>query len=213
MPQASNLPPQTPSQGNDRGASAILASNEPRESFSALTLFLFGSGLALFVALLGWSDQIRGIDKDTRELEGRFLESTGIQKRDFVRLVNSKAPAGQLGALTELVNAGKIITADSVQLVRTFTSWNSAWSRIERLSAWKYNLTITLTIALFGAGIGSLFTTPVQEIRFCMVAVRVEMLLLMLPMALIAVLLSIITCGAHREKALRTLVNTIAGMV
>ena len=31
------------------------------EVFSELPLFLFGSGLALFVALLGWSDQIRGV--------------------------------------------------------------------------------------------------------------------------------------------------------
>src|SRR4051812_11775225 len=32
-------------------------STEPKESFSQLTLFLFASGLALFIALLGWSDQ------------------------------------------------------------------------------------------------------------------------------------------------------------
>src|SRR5579872_466092 len=41
-------------------AAVAASANEPRESFSEFTLFLFASALALFVALLGWSDQIRG---------------------------------------------------------------------------------------------------------------------------------------------------------
>ena len=141
-------------------APANSPSLEPKESFSQLALFLFASGLAVFVALLGWSDQIRGIDKETRELENRFLEKTGIEKRDFLRVVKPESADQQLEALTEIVNAGRLKTKAAVDFLRAFTkrTERSPWSQIERLSVWKYNLTIALTIALFVSGIVSLFT-------------------------------------------------------
>lgn len=190
-------------------ASPILT--EPSESFSQLTLFLFGSGLALFVALLGWSDQIRGIDKDTKELESRFLEDTGINKRDFVCIVKSDSPDQQLEALTQV--AVRLKTRVGVDLLRTFKQWNSEWSRLEGLSVWKYNLTVTLTVALFVAGITSLFTTPNEKVSLYFITIRVEVLVLMLPMILIGLLLCIIIHSAQREKALRTLLNSISDMV
>ena len=67
-----------------------------------MPLFLFASALGLFVALLGWSDQIRGINKDTKELEARFLAETGSEKRDFLCVVKPKLPGEQLAALAKL---------------------------------------------------------------------------------------------------------------
>jgi hypothetical protein len=204
---------QTTVSNNPPCSATTPALTEPRESFSQLTLFLFASGLALFVALLGWSDQIRGIDKDTRELEQRFLEDSGISKRDFLRIVKPRSADEQLLALTEIVNAGRIRTRSSAELLRTFTAWNVQWSKIEKLSSIKYNLTIALTIVLFVTGVGSLFTSPMQRIRIFSLSLRVELIILMLPIAVISILFVIIILSAQREKTLRSLVKSVADMV
>jgi hypothetical protein len=169
-------------------------------------LFLFASALALFVALLGWSDQIRGIDKDTKEMEGRFLEETGIEKRDFL-------PGEQLAVLTKLMKSGRIQGRDNVDLLSAFKGWKKEWSRLERLSTWKYNLTVLLTGAFFLAGIISLFTHPTDQIRLHFFRVRSEMLVLTMPMSLIVVLLGLIVYGSRLENALRALLDSIADKV
>jgi hypothetical protein len=185
----------------------------PKESFSQLTLFLFGSGLALFIALLGWSDQIRNIDQDTKELERRFLDHSGIRKSDFLRIVKPKSPDEQLEALTAVVSEGRIKTRASATVLQTFKRWNTQWSRLELLHTWKYALTIALTIVLFAVGIVSLFTTPVQEVNLRVASMRAEMLLLVVPLAVIGALLTLIVCSAVREQALRALLNSMADMV
>jgi len=186
---------------------------EPTESFSQLTLFLFGSGLALFIALLGWSDQIRGIDKDTKELEKRFLAETKIDKQDFLSIVKPKSPDDQLVALTQVMTSGRISTDDSAELLRTFHTWNGQWSAIERLSSWKYNLTLTLTIMLFLTGLISLFTNSTQRIQTLFGSVRTEIALVSVPMLLVGLLLIIIICSSRREKMLRNLLESISDKV
>lgn len=194
-----------------RAESDVVAKTE--ESFSQLTLFLFGSALALFIALLAWSDQIRGIDKDTKELEQRFLAKTGIDKSDFLDIVKPESPDEQLVALTQVVNAGRIETKDSAEVLRTFPDWHKQWLKLERLSGCKYNLTIALVITLFLAGLASLFTTPIHAVHLGSTSIRVEMLLLVLPMSLIGVLLGIIIWSAQLEKTLRSLLNSMSDRV
>jgi hypothetical protein len=217
QPSAEDSPPPTlqPKQGLTNAASSpsALASPEQKESFSQLTLFLFGAGLALFIALLGWSDQIRGIDRDTKELEDRFLARTQINKQDFRDIVKPKSPDEQLRALTQVMTSGRINTNDSAELLRTFHTWNGQWLAIERLSAWKYNLTMSLTITLFLAGVVSLFTNPTQKIPIVFGAVRTEMLLLTIPIILIGTLLLLIICSARREKRLRELLESMSDKV
>lgn len=186
---------------------------ETTESFSQLTLYLFASGLALFIALLGWSDQIRGIDRDTKELVDRFLENTEIDRKDFLDIVKPESPNKQLIALTQVVTGGRIKTKDTAEVLRTFTASNTEWTQIERLSSLKYNLTIALTIVLFVAGIVSLFTSATQQVRVGSISVRAEMLVLVLPMVVIGLLLIIIICSAHREKKLRSLLDSMSDRI
>lgn len=185
---------------------------EPKESFSQLTLFLFASGLGLFIALLGWSDQIRGIDKDTKDLEERFLKETQINKGHFVDIIKPESPDDQLVALTQAVNDGKLTTTVSVKVLQAFSDYVIKWTSLERLSDWKYNITVALTIALFAAGTASLFTTPTQRIQI-FVPIRVELIILILPMTLIGLLLIIIICSSRKEKELRSLLNSMSDMV
>src|SRR2546429_3791385 len=155
----------------------------PKESFSQLTLFLFASGLALFIALLGWSDQIRGFDNDTKELEQRFLKKTGIKKRDFLDIIKPKSADDQLFALTRAESEGRIEKEEMIEVLRTFAmDLNRLWSQVERLSSWKYNLTIALTITLFVTGIASLFITPTLQVPLYVVSMRAERVILILPM-------------------------------
>lgn len=176
------------------------SSTEPKESLSQLTLFLFASGLALFIALLGWSDQIRGISRDIREVEHRFLKDIGIDERDFLRIVRPESADEQLEAFTQAANDAQIKTKASAEILDTFAAYTSQRSGIELLHAWKYNLTMTLAISLFVAGIASLFTTATEQVRL-VGSMRAEMVLLILPMALIGLLLIIIIFSVRREKA------------
>ena len=189
------------------------AQSAKTETFSALTLFLFASALALFIALLGWSDQIRGIDKDTQELEKRFLEETGVDKRDFLCVIKPQPPGEQLAALAKLMRSNKLHSHDEVDLLSAFKAWKKDWTQLETLSTWKYNLTVALTLMLFLAGIISLFTHPSQQVPLHFFKVRTEMLVLTLPMSLVAVLLGTIIYGARLERALRTLLESIADKV
>jgi len=186
---------------------------ETKESFSQLTLFLFGGGLALFIALLAWSDQIRGIDQDIRDLENRFLERTGIEKQTFLRIVKPKSPDDRGEALLEVVSAGRIKNQNSAEVLGIFTKWNKQWLWIERLSAGKYYMTIALTIGLFLVGIASLHTSPLQQILILSIQCRVEMLILILPATLVAMLLVIIIFIAERENALRSFLKSVSDMV
>jgi hypothetical protein len=194
------------------GSRLASAPVEP-ESFSQLTLFVFGAGLALFIALLAWSDQIRGIDADVRELERRFLEDTGIEKSTFLSIVKPQSPDDRGVALLEVINAGRIKSGDSAKVLTIFTDWHKQWVQIERLSSAKYYVTIILTAGFFVIGTVSLFTNPSQKLHFRSVDLKVEQLILMPAALLIISLLVIIVCIAARESALRRLLKSVSDMV
>lgn len=177
-------------------------STRGQDSPSQLTLFLFASGVALFIALLGWSDQIRGLDRNPRELEHRFIKDTGIDERDFLSVVEPGSPDEQLETLSKLVNDGQLTTKVSVEALRTFATYIAQWTRLRRLSTLKYFLTISLTISLFAAGIGSLF---IGSGGYFVEQLKAELMILLLPMTLMAVLLYIIIINSRTENAFVTM--------
>jgi hypothetical protein len=208
-----NVQPQMPVQSSTPCIAANSPSTEPKESFSQLALFLFASGTAFFIALLAWSDQIRGINQDIRELEKRFLDGTGIEKRTFLRIVKPESPDDRGSALLEVVGAGRIKNKDAAEVLQIFTKWNKQWSGIESLSAWKYYMTIALTIVLFVVGVASLTTNSSQQVKVLSIQCKVEMLLLIPLAMLVALILVIIICIAKRENGLRSLLKSVSDMV
>jgi hypothetical protein len=170
--------------------------------------------LALFIALLGWSDQIRGFDNDTKELEQRFLGKTRIKKRDFLDIVRPKSPDDQLAAFARVDSEGRVDNEETIEVLRTFAEkLHQPWSRVERLSSWKYKLTIALTIILFLTGIISLFTNPAQQVPLHVVSVRSEVIILILPVLLIGLLLVIIIRSARWERDVRSILQSMADKV
>jgi hypothetical protein len=185
----------------------------PRETFSQLTLFLFGSGLALFVALLGWSDQIRGINSDTKNLATTFVEKTKISRKHFLSAVKPASPDEQLIALTALMVSKKLTTVPNVELLSKFKQWNEQWGKLESLSSRKYDLTMALTMSLFLAGVASLFTNASSRFHIRNLSARVEVLLLIVPLLIVAALICILILASRQERLFKELLNEIEDKV
>jgi len=183
------------------------------DTFSELTLFLFGSGVALFVALLGWSDQIRGINKDTREIEERFLETTKINRTVFLSVVKPGSPDDQLAALTEILASGKPKTVTAVEVLKIFQIWHQKWTTMEALSVWKYRLSVVLTYALFSAGLLSLLVNPHAEVFVWHFKVRALLLILLIPMTGFLAILTIIAVANYKELYFHELLNSLSERV
>lgn len=193
----------------------VTDSTEPAatESFSQITLFLFGSGVAFFIALLAWSDQIRAIDNGVRALEDRFLEKTHLEKSDFLRIVKPKTADDRGFALLQVRSSGLMKTKSQAEVLQIFTRWNQEWSSIEFLTAGKYYLTITLTVVLFTVGIASLFTTASSKASLLSMQWTVEKLLLIPPAINAGALIIILICVAVRERTLRSIFESVSDMV
>lgn len=211
---ASGAAPKTNTDQPPQPAASIPPSSTPveatgGETFSQLTLFLFGSGLALFVALLGWSDQIRGINRDTKDLASKFMEKTKIRRQDFLSAVKPTSPDEQLIALTALMVSRKLTTVPDVELLSKFKQWNEQWGSLERLSSRKYDLTMALTISLFLAGAASLFTKASSRLHIRNLSARLEVLLLIVPLLIVAALICILILASGRERLFKKLLNEI----
>lgn len=195
------MPPEAPKSGTET------------HSFSEFTLFLFGSGVALFVALLGWSDQIRGFDKDTRELEKDFLITTELDKQQFLSVIKAATPLEKLASLTAVMRSEKLKSADNVVLLDIFKQWHEDWTHLQHVSNHKYNLTVTLTITFLFSGLLSLGTRADRFIAVCGHHIREELVLLLLPVILMSTLMGIIIYSSNKERALKELLMKISDMV
>jgi hypothetical protein len=181
--------------------------------FSELTLFLLASGLALFVALLGWSDQIRGINKDTREMEQKFLETTKVDRAVFLSVVKPASPDEQLAALTEILISGKLKDVAKVEVLQIFQTWHRKWTTLERLSVWKYRLSVILTYFLFAAGALSLFADPHAEVSVWHFHIRELLVILLIPIGGVLAILTIITVANYREAYFHELLTSLSDKV
>lgn len=133
------------------------ASHTKREAAqpSDTTVFLFGSGFAIFIALLGWSEQIRGLRRETYQLQSEFLKTHGLRKADLLRAIRAQTADEQLRAFTAIMLTNKL-SASAVQLLPVLRRWDTQNTRLERLQTWKYWLTVALAFVFFAAGVSSL---------------------------------------------------------
>ena len=198
-------PATTPAERTTDTSNTVPANPSPsvtsptREDFSQLTVLLLASAVALFIALLAWSDQIKGIDKDIRDLETKFQDRTGIERQVFVRIVEPISADDRGAALLEVMTNNRIQVKVQADVLKICTRWHKQWKSITALSAWKYYLTIGLTFTLFVCGAISVFMST--------------MLLLAFPAVLVASLFVILICIAERERSLRSLLKSVSDKV
>ena len=142
---------------------AILTIESGQTAPSDLTLFFLGSGFALFVALLGWSDQIRGLTRQTQELQRDVLKRYPLTRDDLAQLRAAKTADDRIVVLTHLLQAKKLVNPNTAKLVPLLESCDALLPRLDRLSEGKYRLTVTLTGVLFLAGASSLVSHQVEQ--------------------------------------------------
>jgi hypothetical protein len=116
-----------------------------------MTGFLLGSGFAVFIALLGWSEQIRGLRRETYQLQSDFLKAHGLRKADLLRAIRAQSADEQLQAFTTIMLANKL-SAPAVKLLPILRRWDAENTALESLQTWKYWLAVTLALVFFTAG-------------------------------------------------------------
>jgi hypothetical protein len=181
-----------------------------RKGFSELALFLLGSGFGLFVAILGWSDQIRNFNRDSVDLVNRFIDKTGIQRGDLRRFLKPMSPLDRVAGLTAIMASDRLKTVEQVELTGLFNQLGETSTRLERICSFKYDLTLFLTACMFGVGTISLFTTPSDQMLLWSFAIPTELLIVLIPLIVILVIFGIIIRCNHWEKRFNDQLSAIS---
>jgi len=197
--------PRPPSRATATPRSGTEGSGRTGTTAFDLTLFVFASGFALFVALIAWSDQIRGMAREAKEMERGFLQKHGLTREQFRSVLKPADPFEKLSGLTDIMKSGKLKTALDVAALGHFEEWLALSDRLRVLHSWKYWLTVALTISLFAAGLASVFVSGRG-------ALAVAILVFFPSLLLVAVLVLIVTIGRAESRfadILRILVDTL----
>jgi hypothetical protein len=162
-----------------------------------LPLFLFAGGLALFVALMGWSDQIRNPQRDVRELEIEFRKKTNIKNKDLNPIIKNfyqdkenidASFFGEIKSITKLLVGGKLKGEENVKLLENFKTANGYVDKMEGLYRWKYRGVIFLTFLFFVGGM-VLLLLPTYAISLECVSIDYSIILVSIPVIVIFILI------------------------
>ena len=136
------------------------------------------------MALLAWSEQIRSMTREARDLEGHFLERYKLTREQLRRVLNPVSPADKLRGLGEIMKSGKLASALDVKALAHFETFLAKSDSLRTLHRSKYWLAVILTVSLFLAGIASILIRPTTP--------QAVILLLALPLLLLSWLLGLI---------------------
>jgi len=130
---------------------------------------LIGIGIALFVVLLAWGNQIRSIQKYTRDLERELIETKNLPWKDIKILTNqnSRVEDKQL-SLSRLMKKRKLKSKDLPKLLQLFEKLNGVKENLKEISKSKYNLTFySILVFLICGGISLLnIKVPFKDVIF-----------------------------------------------
>jgi len=116
--------------------------------------FLIGAGLALLIALLAWSDQIRSMQRDTIEAEKYLDEKRKISWKTIKKLYKKKAaPEEILNALNEMLTKQSVENIDDINVITQFRTLYNRSKKLERQYNIKYILVIIMTFLFLLSGI------------------------------------------------------------
>ena len=126
---------------------------------------LFGAGIALLISLLAWSDQIRGLHKETLEAEQILLENRKFNYKEIKKLIRrSESPQVILDKLSEVIKKDSTENIIDLELILKYRNLDRKLQKLESLSNLKYYLIISLTACFFISGI--VFPTINSSITF-----------------------------------------------
>lgn len=121
------------------------------------TEFLLGGAIAFLLALLGWSDQIRGIQEKTRQHEREFLRAyrAKLSWRDLraiVRPSEESTPEERLLGVLRLLNKGGLQDGSHVSLLREFEALDRIREELEKAYTIRYWAISATVLEMLAAG-------------------------------------------------------------
>lgn len=116
--------------------------------------FLIGAGLAFLVALLGWSEQIRSLRKDTIEAEKEFSKKRNIEWHHVRKIIRINGSASKkLLSLNKLLREKALSEIGDVEIIDGFCTLEEKRHELENLYKTKYILILILTFLFFISGL------------------------------------------------------------
>jgi len=119
--------------------------------------FLFASGFALMVVLLGWASQITSKSKETRELEADFLEKAKVKRPDYKRIINKAGSTeDSFFALVDFLYA-KERKKEDIEIFEKIKVVKSDLEKLDKKYSWRFWVLIWMSISFFITGIIAFF--------------------------------------------------------
>jgi len=175
-----------------------------------ITIFLLGSGVALFIALLGWSDQIRTPQKETKQLERQFMKKRKITWENLRAMIRSSTPAQKIKSYMNLMRAGKMKHKDINQQIKLLEDLNESKEALEKINIDKYNYTVYLTISCFLFGILSyLFHFKLWKLSEYLSILDSDSVFVLIPIILIIIVCFKILNANKEDQKFRNLIKQI----
>lgn len=160
-------------------------------------MLLLGGSLALLVALLAWSDNIRSLTHHTRALRREFLDRHKIDRAKFRNALGADGSDVMLQAISGLIFSGALESKETSAALNLFQKWKPLEDEVKRLGDAKYHLTITLMASLAFTGLIEL------------VADGPPLLLLILPVLIATSLAFTIAKADRKAQEFQRLINEI----
>jgi len=155
--------------------------------------FLIGAGVALLLALLAWSDQIKNLHNETLDLEKDFSENRKLRLRKIRTITRAESSVSKrITAINNLLQNSELKEKEDVQIIERLIALDSDRFKLERQYKIKYHLVIILTYLFLIAGIVNYFIDDTSSFQVCTIVILTEFIsILVCVVFLIAVLLFI----------------------
>jgi hypothetical protein len=115
--------------------------------------FLIGTGIALLMVLIGWSEQIGNLHKDTMEVEKEFSNDRKVKWSKIRPLIRSNStPEQKLKALNIIVEESNFQDTKDIDIMGKLSELDEKRCQLESLYNIKYILILCLTSLFFISG-------------------------------------------------------------
>jgi hypothetical protein len=118
--------------------------------------FFLGGGLAVLLALVGWSDQIKGSQDASRHRERDFLKSTGSNWQDLRALIRPSedpTPEEKLASVLRILGQGGLKDHVDVQLIAQFDEADRVRTALSALYSQRFWYVFGLAGQMITAGV------------------------------------------------------------
>ncbi len=172
--------------------------------------FLIGAGLALLLALLAWSDQIRNLRRETLELEKDFSQNRHLDLRRIRTIIRTElSPGKRITALNNLVKDSQLKLTEDIDIIEQLSALDSHRHRLENLCKTKYWLVVILTHCFLVSAIVNYFIHDCSSFQVFCLAIKTEFIPIGSCIAFLYVMLCFITHLNRVETKYREDLNNL----